>query len=153
VSGLVGTGAPAYSDAVLLFEVAAGLALVAGTFLVRAGHVRLHAYLQSSVVLVNLPVALAWMVPSYLTYVLPGLPGKIGAAFYLVPTVMLGLGAAAEALGVYVLLVAGTNLIPERLRFRRYKLWMRTVLALWWSVLVFGLLTYYVWYVSPSGGV
>jgi len=151
VSSLFGTNAPVYSDAVLLFEVAAGVALIVGMCLVRAGYVRLHAYLQSSVVLVNLPVALLWMVPSYLQYVLPGIPGELAHPGYYVPTVMLVVGAVAEALGVYVLLVAGTNLVPERLRFRRYKLWMRTVLGLWWVVLVTGLLTYYVWYVSPSG--
>jgi uncharacterized membrane protein YozB (DUF420 family) len=151
VSSLLGTDAPFYSDAVVLFEIAAGIALIVGTFLVRAGHVRLHAYLQASVVFVNLPVVLAWMVPSYLTYVLPYVRSDLAQPFCWVPTLMLVVGAVAEALGVYVVLVAGTNWLPERLRFRRYKLWMRTVLGLWWTVLVLGLLTYYVWYVSPTG--
>jgi hypothetical protein len=119
--------------------------------LVRAGHVRLHAYLQSSIVFVNIPVVLVWMLPSYLTNVLPGLSSGWSMPFYWVPTLMLIIGVAAEALGVYVILVAGTNWIPERWRFRRYKIWMRTVLGLWWAVLLLGLLTYYVWYVSPSG--
>ncbi len=151
MSSLLGTSAPLFSDLVALFEIAAGGALLVGMLLVRAGHVRLHAYLQSSIVFVNLPVVLIWMVPSYLQYVVPGLPGQLGQAAYWVPSLMLVLGAAAEALGVYVILVAGTNWIPERFRFRRYKLWMRTVLVLWWAVLLVGLLTYYVWYVSPTG--
>jgi uncharacterized membrane protein YozB (DUF420 family) len=151
VSGILGTGAPFFADVVFLFELAAGIALLAGMFIVRAGHVRWHAYLQSSIVLVNLPVVLAWMVPSYLSNVLPGLPGDIGQAGYLVPTLMLVLGALAEGIGVYVILVAGTNWIPERWRFRSYKWWMRSVLGLWWVVLVLGLLTYYVWYVAPPG--
>ena len=151
MSSLLGTGAPVFSDIVALFEIALGVMLVVGMFLVRSGHVRIHAYLQSSIVLVNIPVVLVWMVPSYLQNVLPGLPGQFGQAPYWVPTLMLVLGAAAETLGVYVILVAGTNWIPERFRFRRYKLWMRTTLGLWWAVLVTGLLTYYVWYVSPTG--
>jgi uncharacterized membrane protein YozB (DUF420 family) len=151
VSGLLGTDAPLFSDVVAVFEVATGVALIIGMLLVRAGHVRIHAYLQSSIVLVNLPVVLIWMVPSYLQFVLPGLSGELRDPSYWVPSLMLVLGAAAEALGVYVLLVAGTNWIPERFRFRRYKLWMRSVLVLWWAVLLTGLLTYYVWYVSPSG--
>jgi uncharacterized membrane protein YozB (DUF420 family) len=150
VSGLLGTGAPVDSDVVALFEIAAGIMLLVGMFLVRAGHVRIHAYLQSTIVLVNIPVVLVWMVPSYLTNVLPGLGRYLDQPWYWVPTLMLVLGIAAEALGVYVLLVAGTNWIPERLRFRRYKWWMRTTLGLWWSVLLLGLLTYYVWYVSPT---
>ncbi len=151
MSALLGTNAPFDSNLVALFEVALGIVLIAGMFLVRAGHVRAHAYIQTSVVLVNLPVVLLWMVPSYLTYVLPGLTTDFSKPFYWVPTLMLVVGAAAEGLGVYVALVAGTNRIPERFRFRRYKLWMRTVLGLWWSVVIVGLLTYYVWYVSPTG--
>ena len=54
-------------------------------------------------------------------------------------------------LGVFIILVAGTNLIPERYRFRRYKLWMRTELALWWSVVALGLSTYVLWYGPGSG--
>ena len=151
MSSLLGTGAPFFADTVALFEIAAGVALIVGMFLVRAGHVRLHAYLQSSIVFVNIPVVLAWMVPSYLKSVLPGLASGISMASYWVPTLMLILGATAEALGIYVILVAGTNWLPERWRFRRYKVWMRTVLGLWWTVLILGLLTYYVWYVSPTG--
>jgi hypothetical protein len=146
VSGVLGVSAPVLSTAVALFEIAAGVVLIVGTFIVRAGHVRLHAYLQSSIVLVNLPVVLAWMVPSYLRNVLPDLASEFWQPFYLVPTLMLVAGTAAEGLGVYVLLVAGTNWVPERWRFRRYKLWMRAVLGLWWLVLVLGLTTYYVWY-------
>ena len=40
----------------------------------------------------------------------------------------------------------GTKWLPERLRLKRYKLWMRTVLALWWAVILFGVATYARWY-------
>jgi uncharacterized membrane protein YozB (DUF420 family) len=151
VSSLLGTDAPYFSDVVALFEIATGIALVAGMFLVRAGHVRLHAYLQSAIVFVNIPVVLVWMVPSYLKNVYPYVGPYLNQPFVWVPTLMLGVGAVAEALGVYIVVAAGTNWLPEGWRFRRYKLWMRTMLGLWWSVLLLGLLTYYVWYVSPNG--
>lgn len=133
-----------------IFEIALGALLVGGMFLVRRGRVRAHAILQGSIVLVNLPFVLATMVPLYLAYVLPDLPGELLEPYYLAPTLMLFAGGAAEALGVYILLVAGTNLVPERFRFRRFKLWMRTELVLWWGVIVAGLSTYLIWY-SPSG--
>ena len=135
------------ADGVALFEVAVGVMLVVGMFVIRRGHVRAHRWIQSSMVLVNIPVVLVWMLPRYLSQVLPGLVDEFGSPFYWVPTLMLVLGAIAEGLGVYIVLVAGTNLLPERWRFRRYKLWMRTELILWWSVLALGLSTYYVWYV------
>jgi uncharacterized membrane protein YozB (DUF420 family) len=88
------------------------------------------------------------MMPHYLASVAPDVSDEIGILYYLIPTAMLVAGAAAEALGIYILAVAGTNLLPERLRFRRYKRWMRTELVLWWAVVLLGLTTYYVWYVS-----
>jgi plastocyanin len=48
-------------------------------------------------------------------------------------------------------LAAATNLVPQRLRFKQWKLWMRTALALWWAVLLFGVGSYYLWYLAPSG--
>lgn len=147
MSGFLGTAAGAESDAVLVFEFALAAMLLVGMLVVRRGAVRWHRILQSSMVLANIPVVLAWMIPQYLIYVLPGLPGEIANPFYWVPTLMLVAGASAEGLGIYIVLVAGTTWIPERWRFRRYKLWMRTELALWWSVLIAGVTTYYVWYV------
>ncbi|MCI4365155.1 MAG: hypothetical protein L3K10_03725 [Thermoplasmata archaeon] len=147
MSGLFPADSPSYSDVVLVAEVVIAVLLIVGMFLVRRGHIRAHMYLQSSMVLVNIPIVLSWMVPEYLKYVLPGIPAEIGEEFYLVPTVMLVLGVAAEALGVFIILVAATDWIPERWRFRRYKVWMRTELGLWWGVLLFGFTTYYVWYV------
>lgn len=149
---LFGTEAPVVSDAVAVLEVGIATMLVVGMLLVRRQHVRLHRYLQSSMVLVNLPAVLAWMVPQYVEYVLPDLGSELWQPYYLLPTIALVLGGAAEALGIYILLVAGTNWLPEAWRFRRYKLWMRTELCLWWSVVVLGLAIYYSWYVAPPTG-
>jgi len=149
VGALFGTGAPEVSDFVAIFEVGIAAMLVVGMFVVRAGHVRLHKYIQSSMVLVNIPVVLSWMVPQYLTYVLPDVGTELLNPYYLLPTLGLVVGGLAEALGIYILLVAGTNWVPEGWRFRRYKVWMRTELGLWWAVVVIGLAIYYVWYVLP----
>jgi hypothetical protein len=140
----------AIADLVLAVELAMAATLLLGKFVVRAGRVRLHAYMQSVVVLGNVPIVLVWMLPAYLADVWPGIPGEFGQPFYWIPTAMLALGIALEALGVYVILVAGTNFVPERLRFRDYKLWMRAVLVLWWVVLLTGIATYYVWFVTPA---
>jgi uncharacterized membrane protein YozB (DUF420 family) len=150
VADLLGTGAPIAADLVLLFELAVGAMLIVGMFVVRRGHVRLHMYIQSSMVLVNIPVVLLWMAPTYLSGVLPDLRREFAGPYYLLPTIMLVAGLTAEALGVYIILVAATNLVPERFRFRRYKRWMRTELVLWWTVLLTGVSTYYVWYLTQS---
>ena len=149
MGALFPAAAPLASDAVAVVEVAMAAALVAGLLLVRRGRVRWHMYLQSSIILGNVPIVLVWMVPQYLTYVLPGLPAAIAQPYYLLPTLALAAGALAEGLGIYIILVATTDVIPERYRFRRYKLWMRTELGLWWALVVLGLAIYVVWYASP----
>ena len=137
---------PLTADLVALVEVGIAMGLLVGMFVIRRGHVRAHMYIQSSMVLVNVPVVLARMIPRYLAQVWPDIPGEVASPYYLIPTLMLIAGTAAEALGIYILLVAGTTWLPERLRFRNYKRWMRTELILWWGVVIFGLSTYYVWY-------
>src|SRR5580692_4885960 len=52
--------------------------------------------------------------------------------------------------GLYILLAAGTGVLPRRFRLTRYKIWMRSALLLWWLVL--GWMTYAHWYVQRSDG-
>jgi uncharacterized membrane protein YozB (DUF420 family) len=52
-------------------------------------------------------------------------------------------GSVALLLGIYVVLVAGTPLLPRRFRFSNYKLWMRSLIAIWWVALLLGVLTYW----------
>jgi uncharacterized membrane protein YozB (DUF420 family) len=144
------TGALSVATLVLVVEFALAASLVVGMFLVRRGYVRWHARIQATVVLGNIPIVGLWMLPAYWGSVLPGLPARLGEPFYLFPTLMLAAGVALESLGVYVIMVAGTNLIPERWRFRRYKLVMRTLLGLWWIVLLTGISTYYFWFYAAS---
>lgn len=149
-SGFLGTSATFSADFNLVAHIARGVALLGGMMLARRKHYRAHMVCQSSVLLLNLPLIALIMFPSFHQQVQPQLPGGLGDSYYAVATVHTVIGGAAQILGLYIILVAGTNLVPRHLRFRRYKLWMRTELALWWVVLLFGIGVYYVWYVSPS---
>jgi len=137
---------PPTALAVLAVETIFAVLLIVGMFLARRGRIKHHAWIQSFVILANLPVILVWMVPSYLQNVGPYVGPYLSMDWIYLPVAMLVVGALAEGLGVYVVLVAGTNLVPERLRFRRYKLWMRTVLILWWTVFLLGVGTFYAFY-------
>jgi len=55
----------------------------------------------------------------------------------------------SSLLGLYIVTVAGTNVLPQWLRFKHWKSWMRTELALWAIVLLSGVATYCAWYVAP----
>jgi uncharacterized membrane protein YozB (DUF420 family) len=141
------TAAPRAADFVLILEIAMGIGLLVGARLARKGRFRQHAWCQSAIVLLNLAAVVVMMIPSFRVHVLPRIPAKLGKAYYGLATTHGAVGTVTELAGLYILLSAGTNVLPEKLRITRYKMWMRTVLVLWWVVLLFGLATYTRWYV------
>jgi len=144
---LLGTAAPRTADLVLLLEIVMGVALLVGARLARLGRFRQHAWCQSITVLVNFAVIAAMMIPSFRVQVYPRIPAKLGKAYYALATVHAALGSVAEIAGLYILLAVGTKVLPEKFRIAKYKLWMRSVLALWWIVLLSGIATYIRWYI------
>jgi uncharacterized membrane protein YozB (DUF420 family) len=145
--GFLGTAASAYADITLLLEIAMGVGLLIGALLARLRRFRGHAWCQSLIVLLNLGVITFTMIPSFRVHVSPKIPLKLGKAYYALATAHAALGTITELAGLYILLAAGTNVLPEKFRITRYKVWMRTVLVLWWLVLLLGFATYGRWYV------
>ncbi len=132
---------------VLLLEIAMGLGLLFGSRLARLRRFRQHAWCQSVIVLLNLAVIALTMIPSFRVYVFPMIPAKLGRVYYALATMHGALGSITEIVGLYVLLAVGTSVLPERFRITRFKVWMRSVLVLWWLVLLLGIATYARWYV------
>jgi len=145
--GFLGTPAPFYVDLVLLLEMAMGLALLTGAFLAWRRKFRAHAWCQSVVVLLNAILIALVMLPSFHRQVWPRIPPKLGRFYFGLATAHAALGAVVECAALYILLAAGTTLMPENFRLTRYKLWMRIVLIAWWAVLLLGVTTYARWYV------
>jgi len=140
----LGTAAPFYADALLITEIAMGLTLLLGFWLARTGKVKWHAICQTAIVLLNAALIVFLMLPAFSARILPKLPARLDRLPYLISTAHAALGMVSETAGVYVLLVAGTDLLPIKLRFRNYKLGMRITLLLWWVALLFGVATYIV---------
>ncbi len=145
--GFLGTAAPRCADVVLFLEISMGLGLLAGALLARMRKFRGHAWCQSLVVLLNLAVIVLVMTPTFRAHVGPKISLKLGKAYYALATVHAALGTITEIARLYILLAAGTSVLPEKFRITKYKLWMRTALGLWWVVLFLGLATYARWYV------
>jgi hypothetical protein len=144
------TAAPDAANVVLVLEITMGLGLLIGGWLARKGRFREHAWCQSAIVLLNLVAIVPMMVPSFRIHVLPSIPHKLGRAYYGLATTHAAIGTVTELAGLYILLSAGTSVLPEKLRITKYKAWMRTVLVLWWVVLLLGFATYARWYVPHS---
>jgi uncharacterized membrane protein YozB (DUF420 family) len=148
--GFLGTAAPLEADLVLLLEIAMGVGLLIGARLARLRHFRAHAWCQSSLVLLNLVLIAFTMIPSFRAHVGPKIPLRLNKAYYALATVHAALGTVTELAALYILLAAGTSLLPEKFRITNYKFWMRTTLVLWWLVLLLGLATYARWYVPAA---
>lgn len=142
-TGFIGRGAPLGADLNLIIELGLGVALLGGMALARRGWYRGHGACQSAVFLMVVLLTVVWMGPSLHDNYGPSLfAGDVNRVNVAVGAHIV-IGTVALLLGAYVVLVAGTPLVPKRLRFDDYKPWMRTLLALWWLAILLGALTYW----------
>ena len=145
--GILASAAPWQADLTLLIEATMGIALLAGAVLARRRRYQAHACCQSAVVLLNLVVIGFAMAPSFYTQLAPKIPHSLRKPYYAIAAGHAALGVVAELAGLYVILAAGTNVLPNCLLLRNYRAWMRATLVLWWVVLLLGAATYVRWYV------
>lgn len=146
--GFLGTGATFAADLNLVAQLMMALALTGGAFLARRKRYTAHGICQTTVLLLNLVTIGMVMWPSFHQQVEPKLHRVLHNRYYTVAAVHGVLGMTAEVMGLYIAVVAGTKVLPPRLRFQNWKLWMRTELMLWCVVLLTGVGTYYIWYVA-----
>jgi uncharacterized membrane protein YozB (DUF420 family) len=147
--GFLGTGATFAADLNLVVQLMMGVALVVGAVLAKQKRYKAHGICQTTVLLLNLLMIGLVMWPSFRQQVKPALSKALHKWYYEAATIHAVLGITAELLGLYIVLVAGTNVLPLRLRFKHWKVWMRTELVLWAIVLLSGVGTYCAWYVAP----
>jgi uncharacterized membrane protein YozB (DUF420 family) len=149
VKGFLGTGATFEADVNLVIQFVMAGALAAGGVLARQRRYRAHGICQTTVLLLNLLMIGLVMWPSFGRQVNPRLPKLLHKAYYAAPMIHAALGITAELLGLYIVLVAGTNVLPVWIRFNNWKRWMRAEFVLWFVVVITGLGTYYAWYIAP----
>jgi uncharacterized membrane protein YozB (DUF420 family) len=143
--GLFGTKANLFTDINLIAQIVLLLGLGVGVIFARQGNIAMHQYNQTGWVLFNIILTIFIMIVAYVEYVVPGLPGNLRQAYGIVSTIHAALGLLAIFCGVYLILRMN-QWIPKKWRIKWWKNLMRLTLALYWLVGVFGLATYYVWY-------
>jgi uncharacterized membrane protein YozB (DUF420 family) len=149
MNGFLGTGATFSADLNLVVQLIMGVALMEGAHLARQKRYKAHGRCQATVLSLNLLMIALVMWPSFKHQVVPAPTRAFHKWYYKAAIIHAGLGITAELLGVYIAMVAGTNVLPERFRFTHWKPWMRTELVLWMVVLFSGIATYCAWYVAP----
>jgi uncharacterized membrane protein YozB (DUF420 family) len=149
IKGFLGTGAPFGADLNLVVQIVMGIALIVGARLAKQKRYRAHGICQTTVLLLNLLMIALVMWPSFQQQVKPALSKVLHKWYYEAATIHAVLGMTAEFLGLYIVIVAGTNVLSPWLRFKHWKYWMRTELVLWVIVLLSGVGTYCAWYMAP----
>lgn len=124
-----------------------GAAFSVGALLAHQGRYESHRWVQTSAAAVSAILVLWLMILPYRDFILPGVPSRLGEAFYLVTTLHALVGAVAMPFGLFVVL-RGNRLVPAGLRFSNYKLFMRTAYVLYMTTIVLGVAVYVVWYIT-----
>lgn len=149
INGFLGTGATFEADLNLIVQVVMGVALIAGALLAKRKRYAAHGICQTTLLLLNLGMIGLVMWPSFQQQVRPALPEGLHRWYFAAATIHALLGGTAELLGLYIVIVAGTRVLPQWLRFKDWKRWMRAELMLWSIVVLTGVGTYYAWYIAP----
>ena len=141
--GFLGRSAPYGADLNVLLQIAVGLLLLVGMGLARRGRYRAHGICQSTAFGLSLAMTVLWMMPALHTIHADALGRAVVNRVTVAVALHVALSTVVLLLGAWVILVAGTPLVPARLRFSDYKTWMRILLTLWWIAIVFGVATYW----------
>jgi uncharacterized membrane protein YozB (DUF420 family) len=140
--GFLGRPSTFGADLNLLVQLALGALLFLGFVLARRARYALHGVCQSVALVATIVMTAIWMVPAYHNNYGPAI-FKLGNRVNMAAAAHVVSGTIALALGLYVVLVAGTPIVPKVLRFDNYKRWMRTLITVWWLALLLGVLTYW----------
>ena len=144
--GFLGTKATLRSDLTLVLILVTAILFNIGFILARKKHFTAHRWVQTSSVILNTLVVVISMVTSYIIHILPGIPAKLAQGDYTVTTMHGIIGAFALLLGVFVML-RGNELVPARLRFNNYKLFMRWAYSLYMLATLGGISVYIIVFV------
>lgn len=130
-------------DVNLIAELAIGIALLIGASLASRGRYGWHGACQVTALALTLLLTVAWMAPTfrdvYERRIERGVVNRVNVAV----ATHVAVGTLTLLLGAWVVLVAGTKIVPPRWRFRNYKVWMRILLGLWWLSIALGAVTYF----------
>ena len=139
--GFLGTHAPLLSDLTLILILFTAVLFTIGWQLARHKHFKAHRWVQTVSASINALVVLSIMVRSYVVHILPGIPAKLLQGDYAVTTVHAIVGTISLLLGIFVVL-RGNKLVPKSLRFKNYKLFMRTAYGLYMLATLLGVIVY-----------
>lgn len=169
-SGFFGTRATLFADINLAAQIILLAGLSVGFGLARTSNISAHQYNQTMWVFVNLALTIFIMAVSFNQQVTPGIPEKLLRAYYGTSTIHAALGTITILSALVIVFrmnfprvfmsertVVNAEGKSETVAINHYpkSIWknqMRVTLGLYWLVGLFGLGTYYYWYISETSG-
>ncbi|MFW5748166.1 MAG: hypothetical protein ACOCYT_00985 [Chloroflexota bacterium] len=114
-----------------------------------------HKLVMTGVTLFNWVLILLVMVVSFSDSVAPRFSSFLEDEMILFPSIHLVFGIAGQLLATYLVVrMWFEQSLPDRLKVGNIRRWMRLTLGLWLAAVVFGGITYVVWYTGdfqPAG--
>src|SRR3954469_2015592 len=150
--GFLGTNASGLAAISLIMGILVALALTAGMLLAVRKRFVVHRWGQTTAVALNIVQVLTIMIASFFKSAAPGIPQKLNETYYQAAVIHALLGFITLIFGTFVAL-RGNELVPRALKFRNYKLFMRTAYAMYMLVTLLGIWVYSVWYVNAPAPV
>lgn len=145
--GFLGTHANFAADMTLVMSILVALVFTVGYWLARKGKYDTHKWVQTTGAVVNVILVLWLMLLPYRDFIVRDSGGPRDSVFYYVTTIHATVGFFAFVFGNFVVL-RGHGLVPEKLRFNKYKPYMRTAYALYIVTTLLGVWTYWTWFVT-----
>src|SRR4030042_4618419 len=99
--GFLGTRATLRSDLTLVLILITAVLINIGFILARRKQFNAHRWVQTIAVILNTLVVVISMVTSYIIYILPGIPSKLGEGDYAITTLHSILGTIGLLFGVF----------------------------------------------------
>ncbi len=144
--GFLGTNANLAADSTLIAMIVIAALFTYGFYLARRQRYEAHRWVQTSAVILNAILVLWMMILPFRDFVVRDQGGPRPQSFYLVTIIHALVGMSALLFGVFVAL-RGNNLVPQFLRFRNYKPFMRAAYTLYMLATLLGVAVYITWFV------
>jgi len=144
--GFLGTKAPVRSDITLILILITAILFTIGYRLAIRKRYEAHRWVQTSAAILNTIVVLLAMINVFSVYIMPGIPAKLFQGSYGATTLHGLVGAIGLILGIFVVLRAN-KLVPKSLRFKNYKLFMRTSYSIYMLATLLGVVVYIMAYI------
>ncbi len=147
--GFLGTNANFAADMTLVLSLLVAAMFTVGFWLARREKYDAHKWVQTAGAVLNIILVLWLMILPYRDFIVRDAGGPRESVFYYVTTIHATVGFFAFVFGNYVVL-RGHNLVPQALRFNKYKPYMRTAYGLYILSTLLGVWVYVTWFVTVS---